>query len=445
MVAERDGSAGEPGGEPATSDRPRELPSVRERLADNLALVVTALGSFIVAAVLAPLQRLGRGWLVAAAAFALGAVVAMLALLRTAAPSRWLRWLAGGLAGCAVLALGFGWLLRPAPVHLNAPATLVLVDTSQAMAEPLPDAPSKLQATVERVRDKGRSFGRHEQLGLATYGVDDCGDPTAYRLRSPIAGAGGDRIRRAVAGLRPDGQSNLATAARQALAELAPFTHNRHLLVVTGGADDCRGDLGEVVSAARRDGIDVSWDIVGLGLDGPLPVAADGQVRVHYASSKAELEPILDQLLVTDPAAREFDELQDFLDERVRPELNAADEALDDADADRAQENLAILETRFQEGENRFLREPAVALGPRCQAVAAFERGQFRHLEEALPVLTERVEVEREHRRDPSEELARRRQELSATWDDKVKAYNEALETLPGRVKDCLDELSEGG
>jgi hypothetical protein len=144
-------------------------------------------------------------------------------------------------------------------------------------------------------------------------------------------------------------------------------------------------------------------------------------------------------------AAREFEELQDFLDERVRPELNAADEALDGGDADRAQANLDVLETRFQEGENRFLREPAGALGPRCQAVAAFERGQFRHLEEALPVLTERVEVEREHRADPSEELARRREELSAAWDDKVKAYNEALDTLPDRVKGCLDELSEDG
>jgi hypothetical protein len=43
------------------------------------------------------------------------------------------------------------------------------------------------------------------------------------------------------------------------------------------------------------------------------------------------------------------------------------------------------------------------------------------------------------------EELARRREELSAAWDDKVKAYNDALDTLPDRVTGCLTELGEGG
>jgi hypothetical protein len=432
---------GMPAGEPAP--RLYALPSIRERIADNLALLATALATFILSSVVAPLLRLDRWWLVVAAGFALGAVVAVMALLRHVTPPRRLRRLALGLSICALGTLAAGFALRPAPVDFDLDTTLVLLDTSQAMGDPLPDKPTKLASAVESVSRIADNAGLYEQLGLATFGVDDCGDRPPYRMRMKISAAGEGRLDRAVAGLRPDGRSNLAAAARRALGEMQPFSGKvRRLLVITGGDDQCPGDLDEVVERARTSGVMVGWDIVGLGLTAPLPVQPSGNVRLHYANSQAELEAIVDRLLVNDPATREFDALQDFLDERVRPEFNGATAALGDRDVTRADAHLKALTTQFQEGEDRFARDPVSARVPECQAVANFERSQFGLLKDALPTLTELVELQRKPRRDWSAEQTRAYEELDAAWKQKVKVYNERLETLPDLIRHCLAALS---
>jgi hypothetical protein len=143
---------GTPAGEPPEADATHALPSLRERIADNLTLVIPALGSFVLTSMLAPLQRLGRLWLVVAAVFALGAVLATLALLRYETPPKRLRWLIGGLTACALVTLAVGWILRPPIVDHDRDATLMLVDTSQAMGKPLPGATSKLDAARRSVR-----------------------------------------------------------------------------------------------------------------------------------------------------------------------------------------------------------------------------------------------------------------------------------------------------
>jgi hypothetical protein len=432
---------GAPTDEPTAGDHLYALPSIRQRIADNLALLLTALATFIFSTVLAPLQRLGRWWLVAAASFALAAVVAVLALLRRRTPPRRLQWLAGGLTACAVLTLVAGFALRADPVLYDRAATLVLVDTSQVMSERLPYAATKLDAALRSVRM--HAVGAYEQLGLATYGVDDCGDQPPYRLRMEISAAGASRVDRAVVGLRPGGRSNLAVAARRALGELQPFSSkDRRLLIVTGGEDDCGGDLAEVVRAARRTDIEVSWDIIGLGLTQALPVEPSGNVHLYYANSQAEFQTIVTQLLINDPATREFNQLAKFLDERVRPELNGASAALDDRKVADADARLKALTSRFEEGDDRFASDPVSARVPECEAVAEFERTQFRRLKETLPVLADSVEFERKYADDESVEVTRERKELIDAWNAKVRIYNTESERLPTLIKDCLAALT---
>jgi hypothetical protein len=433
-----------PTDEPAAGDHLYALPSIRQRIADNLALLLTALATFVFSTVLAPLQRLGKWWLVAAASFALAAVVAVLALLRRRSPPRRLQWLAGGLTACAVVTLVAGFVLRPGPVRYDRAATLVLVDTSQVMSERLPDAATKLDAALRSVRM--HAVGAYEQLGLASYGVDDCGDRRPYRLRMEISAAGASRVDRAVADLRPGGRSNLAVAARRVLGELQPFSSkDRRLLIVTGGEDSCGGDLAEVVRAARKTDIEVSWDITGLGLTQALPVQPSGSVHLHYANSQAELQTIVTQLLVNDPATREFNQLAEFLHKRVEPELNGASAALDDLKVADADARLKALTSRFEEGDDRFARDPVSARVPECEAVAEFERKQFRRLKEVLPVLADSVEFERKHGDDESEEVTRERKELVDAWNVKVRVYNTESERLPTLIMDCLASLTRPG
>ena len=411
---------GTPAGEPPEAGGTHASPSLRERIADNLTLVIPALGSFVLTSMLAPLQRLGRLWLVVAAVFALGAVLATLALLRYETPPKRLRWLIAGLTACSLVTLAVGWILRPPIVDHDRDATLMLVDTSQAMGKPLPGATSKLDAARRSVRM--RELGTYEQLGLATY------------------------VGQAVSGLRPEGRSNLAVAARRALKELEPFSSDtQRLLIITGAGDGCGGDLGEAIRAAREAKVNVSWDIVGLGLTETLPVEESAAVRVHYASSQAELEEIVRQLLVTDPATREFDKLQNYLDDRVRPEIQGAVDTLNGRDAAPAEGHLRALTDRFEEGEDRFARDPASARVADCQNVATFERAQFRRLEQALPELSAWAEFEREHPGDLDDKLTGTRQELIDVWNHEIGVYNAELSNLPDLIKDCLAALTRSG
>jgi hypothetical protein len=194
--------AGTPADRPAGRDRGHLLPP--EHIAEKLGLLLTALSAFIFSSVLIPLQRLDRWWLVVAATFALGAVVAVLALLRALGPPRRLLWLAVGLTVCALGTLGAGFALRPDPVLYDRAATLLLVDTSQGMKDSMPDATTKLDAAIQSVRM--HAVGAYEQLGLATYGVDDCGDRPPYHLRMKISAAGASRVDRAVEDLRAGGE-----------------------------------------------------------------------------------------------------------------------------------------------------------------------------------------------------------------------------------------------
>jgi hypothetical protein len=54
------------------------------------------------------------------------------------------------------------------------------------------------------------------------------------------------------------------------------------------------------------------------------------------------------QLLVTDPATREFDKLQNYLDDRVRPEIQGAVDALNARDAAPAEGQLQAHIDRFE-------------------------------------------------------------------------------------------------
>jgi len=102
---------------------------------------------------------------VIAAGFARGAVGVTLALIRYyAAPPR-LKRLAGGLTVFALAILGVGVWLRPDPVPCDRPATLVLIDTSQAMGNPLSDAATEVDSAGDGQPGDGGERAWHDPPG----------------------------------------------------------------------------------------------------------------------------------------------------------------------------------------------------------------------------------------------------------------------------------------
>jgi hypothetical protein len=429
----------------SADDRAPTSQWLKDRVVDNLGILLTTLGGFVATSVLAPFQRFGRWWLVVAAIFAIGAVLVALSLLRSAAPPVRMKWLAGGLVACVGVTLAAGWAFRPDLVRHDSDATLLLLDTSQAMSGRLNDGVVKLDAAKRRLKATTTTIGVYEELGLATYGVDDCLDREPYHLRMPISAAGTSRVDRAVADLHAEGRSNnLAAAAQKALGLLRPFSKLRRLVIFTATPNTCPDyDLNAVIQEAQRTGVDVEWDIVGLGLEHPLSVDQGDRVRVLYANTEAEVGDIVGQLLGVEPATHQFDELQKYIDDQVRPEINAAVGAVYARDPAGASAHLEGLTKLFKKGEDQFDRKPIHTPIAECEAVAEFERAQFHLMREALPLLEDRVKFDREHPGELSDELTRERKAQVDALDTKVKAYNARLSNLDGLVEQCLHALSK--
>jgi hypothetical protein len=387
---------------------------------------------------------------VAAAAFVLGAITALLAVLRADAPPARAKWLASGLAGCAIVMLAVGWWFRPDPAHVEQPATLMLLDTSLAMGERLPDGATKLDAARTSVRHDADFIGQYEQFGLATYGVENCRDRSPYRMRLPFREAGPEglagRIDRAVTDLSPAGRSNLAVAASRALGRLQPFQEPKELVIITGTAENCSSapedDLALAIKKAHAAKVAVRWDIIGLGLTKELPITPDDQVRVHYAETSAELNDIVRQLVVIDPAANEFTKLTGFLDNEMWPEIKGALDALNARKPDEAGSRLDGLTRVFEKGERRFIKnQPAKGI-QECEAVSTFGREEFKLVEDAIPVLASTVEFDRKHPGDLDDALLKERNDQVAKWNGMVDTYNTRIsEDLPDYVKKCLEAL----
>jgi hypothetical protein len=426
------------GGGQGGSHPPRR-PTIKDRLADNLGLLLTALGTFIITSILPSLQGLSRWWLVLAAVLALGMVAATLSLLYAEAPGAKTKRLVGGLALCTLVALAGGWYFQPDPVNHDRAAGLVLLDTSQAMGGSI-EGSTRLDAAVHAIRDKQPSWS--EQLGLATYGVEDCQDQPPYRLRVPITEVGADKLDKAMTGLRVRGRSNLAAAARHALSELEPFSDQifRHLMIFAGTDNECPGvDLNEVIQTARKVNVHVEWDVVGLGH--PPKVQGGEGVRVFTANTQAELDQIVLQLLVIDPPTREFEALQRFLG-TVAGDLNAAIPALEARNVPELTKVRDRLTARIEEGEDRFTSEAGRTGKQECEAVIQHQQGQFDRMKRGLQYLGKVLEFDDTNPGNLNEALKGERAGLLGNWEKAKQEYNKADPELQRLVDHCLDALA---
>jgi Ca-activated chloride channel family protein len=139
--------------------------------------------------------------------------------------------------------------------------------------------------------------------GSASASIDnDCADST---LLVPFGEMNRDSIRRAVAGLRPTGQTPIAYALNQAGRDFGSLRDDRALVLVTDGIESCGGNPVREARELREQGIIVH--LIGFGLGGA--ASADGASlqaianasggRYVTAGSAEELKAALAQTVAT--------------------------------------------------------------------------------------------------------------------------------------------------
>jgi hypothetical protein len=425
---------------------------VRELIREHLRGVIGLLAGFVLASAAVAVAD-APAWARVIAALlgvvSLSLVVAWLQLPWSEWRARRARRLVAATAPMA--AAGFVLLLgmlvpQAASAVFTDPATLILLDTSEGMLDPLQQGAPKFDEATQELGRHVRDLGS-DQLGLATFGTPSCDSDETYDERVSIAHDRADLIREEADGLRPSGRANLVSAGRSALGLLSDFKDKRkRLLVITAGLDDCGGDLVELLEESKFQEVPVKWELVGLGLttaEKEEVQALPSDVRVHFADTSAELNDVLRSVMFEEPVRDELDTALQYVETDIREPLNAAIEAVNQRppQAQAARTSLAELRRLADEGEERFddlatEDERSVFL-----PVKRLLERQFELLQEAAGAVEEVVGFDEDHGGELVAGEVDERNSLIGRLNEPVETYNANLPRLAEQTERALSEL----
>lgn len=209
-------------------------------------------------------------------------------------------------ASCAALKVAALKDGRPV-LSLNDRAVEIVVDASRSMWGRMYGEP-KMVVAKEILQDVSYWFPEDLDLALRAYGstspsdANDCADST---LLVPFGEDNREPIRRAIAGLRPLGQTPIAYALNQAARDFGTLQDDRALVLVTDGIESCGGDPVQAARELREQGIIVH--LIGFGLGNAADedaaslqaVANASGGRYVTAGSAEELKEALAQTVAT--------------------------------------------------------------------------------------------------------------------------------------------------
>jgi len=168
-------------------------------------------------------------------------------------------------ASCASLEVAAMKEGRPV-FSLNDRSVEIVVDASRSMWGRMGGEP-KMAVAKQILHDVSYWFSEDLDLALRAYGStspsdnNDCADST---LLVPFGDENREPIRRAIAGLRPLGQTPIAYALNEAAYDFGTLQNDRALVLVTDGIESCGGDPVQAAQELREQGIMVH--LIGFGL-----------------------------------------------------------------------------------------------------------------------------------------------------------------------------------
>jgi len=168
-------------------------------------------------------------------------------------------------ASCAALQVAAVKDGRPV-LSLDDRAVEIVVDASRSMWGRMHGEP-KMVVAKEILQEVSYWFPEDLDLALRAYGStspSDSADCADSRLLVPFGEQNRESIRRAIAGLRPLGQTPIAYALNQAAWDFGTLQDNRAVVLVTDGIESCGGDPVQAARELREQGIVVH--VIGFGL-----------------------------------------------------------------------------------------------------------------------------------------------------------------------------------
>ncbi|MDO5979543.1 vWA domain-containing protein [Flavivirga spongiicola] len=148
----------------------------------------------------------------------------------------------------------------------DAPSPILFIyDASGSMWGQL-DGKTKKEIASEVLATSVSNLPENQNIGLVTYGHRTKGDCDDVEFMVDITNNSKEKVKNAVIGINPLGRTPLARSATMAINSLKERNTKATIILITDGIESCDGNICDVVTKAKTDGIDFKLHIVGFGL-----------------------------------------------------------------------------------------------------------------------------------------------------------------------------------
>ncbi len=159
---------------------------------------------------------------------------------------------------------------------------------------------TKMEIASDVLATAVNKFPANQKVGLVAYGHRSKGDCKDVETLVPMENSSKSKITTSLNNIKPLGMTPLAYSATQVIDELRKSKEKATIILVTDGIESCNGNICEVVTAAKKNGIDFRLHIIGFGLkegetDQLKCAAKAGDGQYYDASNASALSEVLNQ------------------------------------------------------------------------------------------------------------------------------------------------------
>ncbi len=193
-----------------------------------------------------------------------------------------------------------GFILPGLAQSTETTAPIIFIyDASGSMWGQL-EGKTKMEIASEVLTTTVGTLGENQQVGVVAYGHRQKGDCKDVETLVSMENTSKTEVTKALKNIKPLGKTPLAYSARMVIDQLKASGSSATIILITDGVESCNGDICNVVSEAKKAGIDFKLHIVGFGLKkgetGQLECAAKAGDGMYYdASSAAGLGEVLNE------------------------------------------------------------------------------------------------------------------------------------------------------
>ena len=147
----------------------------------------------------------------------------------------------------------------------NSSPIIFIYDASGSMWGQM-QGKTKMEIATEVLSNSVNELSENQKIGLVAYGHRQKGDCKDVEFLVDLNNQSKDKITSSLKKIKPLGMTPLAYSATQVIGNLRNLKEKATIILITDGIESCDGNICDVVTAAKTEGINFKLHIVGFGL-----------------------------------------------------------------------------------------------------------------------------------------------------------------------------------